>query len=65
MSIIEYPNSKELWKKYQVRGTPTIVLVNSTSGRSVKLEGLATGPQITAGLARLRQGHKSKTGGTK
>jgi thiol-disulfide isomerase/thioredoxin len=53
LQAIEFGTRPELWKAYQVRGTPSIVLVDRSGGASRFLEGVAGPTDLNRALASL------------
>lgn len=53
LQAIEFGDHPELWKAYRVRGTPSIVLVDSSSGESRFLEGVASQVDLDRSRAAL------------
>ncbi len=54
LEIVEFGNRPDLWRAYGVRGTPSIVLEDSGTKRTVFLEGLSRAEGLDAALRECR-----------
>lgn len=52
LEVVEFGNKPELWRQYNVRGTPSLVIENKASRKSIFLEGLSREDVLTQALKR-------------
>jgi hypothetical protein len=60
LEVVEFGAKPELWRRYGVRGTPSLVIEDQASLRHVFLEGLAKDALLDQGLAQARLGPPEK-----
>jgi hypothetical protein len=63
LEVVEFGARPELWRRFGVRGTPSLVIEDPVSHGSVFLEGLAQRAQLEQGLAQARLGLPEKMSG--
>lgn len=52
LEVVEFGNKPELWRQYNVRGTPSLVVENKASRTSIFLEGLSREDVLNQALKR-------------
>jgi thiol-disulfide isomerase/thioredoxin len=57
LEVIEFGTKPELWQAYQVRGTPTLLIADSTTKETVFLEGLQRAEALDRSLGECRSGN--------
>ena len=60
LTKIEYGARKQLWQKYRVTATPTLMLRDSKSGRETVLVGLQKAPELVVALHAIQQSETKK-----
>ena len=56
LEVVEFGNKPELWRQYNVRGTPSLVIESKAPRKSVFLEGLAREEALNQALMRVGSG---------
>ena len=52
LEVVEFGNKPELWRQYNVRGTPSLLIANKVSRKSIFLEGLSREDVLNQALRR-------------
>jgi hypothetical protein len=53
LQVVEFGIQPDLWRRYNVRGTPSLVIEDQASGRTIFLEGLTQEQALDDALRRL------------
>lgn len=61
LAVIEFGTRPELWRAYQVRGTPSLVVEDAKSKKSVFLEGLSRGEALDGALEECQRSRESNS----
>lgn len=56
VDVVTPSDRADLWKKFQVRGTPTLVIEDKTGATAVVLRGVQTEVKLEQGLGQVRTG---------
>jgi len=60
LEVLDFGNQPDLWRRYNIRGTPSLVIEDKPSGKAILLEGLSSEKVLEEACLRLirRQGDR-------